>query len=369
MTPPQKSEHVLILTPGATGADGISTMTRAVTRAMRYEWHDPLREIVVWALAGTETEWQSLSWPEIPYRSAGGKKVRFATWGMQAVGHYGPETIVIVTHIHLLAVALPLLLRGARIVVFLNGIEVWRPLTALETWILRRVWRVIAISFHTATRFTAMNPAFTAREIHVCHLGIGEPDETIDDQTNRENFALIVARMAAEERYKGHDLLLELWPSIQAEIPAATLVIAGDGNDRPRLTAKADNLGLKEAVTFLGGVSDETLVALYRRCAILVMPSPHEGFGLVFLEAMRAGTACIGGVGAAAEVIEHEVTGLIVDPRQPDHVREALLLLLRDSACRQRMGAAGAVRFARYFTAKQFQQRLLALLELEGGRG
>jgi phosphatidyl-myo-inositol dimannoside synthase len=180
---------------------------------------------------------------------------------------------------------------------------------------------------------------------------------------------LIVARMAAEERYKGHDLLLELWPRIQAEIPEATLVIAGDGNDRSRLTAKAGDLGLKEAVTFLGRVSDETLLALYRRCAVFVMPSPHEGFGLVFLEAMRAGTACIGGVGATAEVIEHGVTGLIVDPRQPDRVREALLLLLRDSACRLRMGVAGAVRFARYFTAKQFQQRLLVLLELEGGRG
>jgi glycosyltransferase involved in cell wall biosynthesis len=369
MTLPQKSERALILTPGATGADGVSTMTQAVTRAMRYEWHDPLREIVVWALAGTETEWQSLAWPEILFRSADGKRVRFATWGIQAVGHYGPETIVIVIHIHLLAVALPLLLRGARIVVFLNGIEVWRPLTAFEMWILRRAWRLIAISSSTATRFTAMNPTFATREIHICHLGIGEPDEATNDQSGRENFALIVARMAAEERYKGHDLLLELWPRIQAEIPAATLVIAGDGNDRPRLTAKAGDLGLKEAVTFLGGVSDETLVALYRRCAVFVMPSPQEGFGLVFLEAMRAGTACIGGVGAAAEVIEHGVTGLIVDPRQPDHVREALLLLFRDSACRQRMGAAGARRFARYFTAKQFRQRLLALLELEGGRG
>jgi glycosyltransferase involved in cell wall biosynthesis len=369
MTLSLKSERALILTPGLTGADGISVMTRAVTRAIRYEWNDPHREIVVWALAGTETEWQSLARPEITYRSAGGKKVRFAMWGMQAVGHYGSETIVVVTHIHLLAVALPLLLCGARIVVFLNGIEVWRPLTALETWILRRAWRVIAISSYTATRFTAMNPTFAAHEIHVCHLGIGEPDKATNDQSGRENFALIVARMAAEERYKGHDLLLELWPRIQAKIPAATLVIAGDGNDRSRLTAKAEGLGLKEAVTFLGRVSDETLAELYRRCAVFVMPSSHEGFGLVFLEAMRAGTACIGGVGAAAEVIEHGVTGLIVDPRQPDHVREALLLLLRDSACRQRMGAAGVARFARYFTAKQFRQRLLALLELEGGRG
>ena len=358
-------ERAMILTPGATGTDGISTMTRAVTHAIRGKWGDPFSEITVWALAGTSDEWRTVGWPEVTYHSADRSRVRFTAWGIGATHRSRLAPIVLVMHIHLLPVALPLLLCGARIVVFLNGIEVWRSLNRLETWMLRRVWKRIAISSYTATRFTAMNPIFAAYEIHVCHLGLPKLDQASDGHIPREEFAIIVGRMAAEERYKGHDLLLELWPRIRAEIPNATLLIVGDGDDRLRLTAKVNSLGVAKHITFLGRVSDETLTDLYRRCAVFVMPSPHEGFGLVFLEAMRAGAACIGGVGAAAEVIEHGVTGFVVDPQQPENVQDAILQLLRDPERRKQMGAAGAVRFDRYFTADHFQQRLLALLDLE----
>ena len=129
--------------------------------------------------------------------------------------------------------------------------------------------------------------------------------------------ALIVARMSAAERYKGHDALLDLWPGVLARRPDARLVVAGDGDDRPRLESRARSLGLSHAVSFAGRVSDARLNELYDECRFLVMPSRDEGFGLVFLEAMRAGKPCIGARGAAEEIIEHNVTGLIVDPGNP----------------------------------------------------
>ncbi len=166
--------------------------------------------------------------------------------------------------------------------------------------------------------------------------------------------------MAAEERYKGHDVLLDLWPRVTAEVPGARLVIAGEGNDRARLEAKA--APLEDGVSFLGRVSDETLAALYRHCAFFVMPSRDEGFGLVFLEAMRAGKACIGGIGAAAEIIEDGVTGLVVDPADPEQVLKAVLRLYREPETRERMGRAGAARVAARFTEGHFSRRFLALL-------
>ena len=360
--------RVVIFTPSSTGADGISTMTREVARAVQKRLNDRIREFAVWSLVGNADLWRERGCEEILYRSAQGNKIRLAAWVIHAACRYDAETIVIVLHLHLLPVVLPLLLRGARIVVFLNGIEVWRPLNQLETWMLRRAWRRIAISSYTAARFTRINPAFATSQIDVCHLGLGEPHVTPSYHRPRENFALIVARMAAEERYKGHDLLLELWPRLRSELPNVTLLIVGDGDDRLRLMEKANSLGLARHVTFLGRVSDETLADLYQRCALFVMPSPQEGFGLVFVEAMRSGAASIGGIGAAAEVIEHGVTGMVVDPRLPDQVYDAIAQLLHDAALRQRMGAAGAVRFARHFTADHFQRRLLSVLGLEGAR-
>jgi phosphatidylinositol alpha-1,6-mannosyltransferase len=167
--------------------------------------------------------------------------------------------------------------------------------------------------------------------------------------------------MASEERYKGHDLLIDLWSRVSAEVPGARLVIAGDGDDRARLEAKAAPLG--NIVNFLGRVPDETLVTLYRQCVFFVMPSRDEGFGLVFLEAMRAGKACIGAVGAAAEIIEDGVTGLVVDPGDPEEVFKAVVRLFREPDTRECMGQAGASRVAAQFTEAHFRRRFLGLLE------
>ena len=75
------------------------------------------------------------------------------------------------------------------------------------------------------------------------------------------------------------------------------------------------------------------------------MPSRDEGFGLVFLEAMRAGKACIGGTGAAAEIIEHGVTGFVVDPARHGDVEVAVQLLYDDPGMCARYGGGARERF------------------------
>jgi phosphatidylinositol alpha-1,6-mannosyltransferase len=167
--------------------------------------------------------------------------------------------------------------------------------------------------------------------------------------------------MAAGERYKGHDLLITIWPRVAAEVPGARLMVVGDGDDRARLEARA--APLEGRVSFIGRVSDEALTALYQQCAFFVMPSRDEGFGLVFLEAMRAGKACIGSVGAAAEIIEDGVTGLVVDPGDPEQLLKAILRLFREPDARGRMGQAGAARVTAQFTEAHFKRRLLGLLQ------
>jgi len=116
------------------------------------------------------------------------------------------------------------------------------------------------------------------------------------------------------------------------------------------------------AVRFEGRVTDAALLDLYRDCAFFVMPSRDEGFGLVFLEAMRAGRACIGAPGSAAEIIEDGVTGLIVDPGDPEQVLKALVRLFQDRELSDRMGQAGWRRWARAFTEVAFRERFLACL-------
>ena len=151
---------------------------------------------------------------------------------------------------------------------------------------------LVANSEHTARRFRAANPALARRPISVCHLGVGAAGAPRSGAGGARGvagpFALIVGRLAGSERYKGHDLLIDLWPRIRAEVPDAHLVVAGDGDDRARLEApggRARQLGCGSS----GACRTRRSRDLYRESAFFVMPSREEGFGLVFLEAMRAG--------------------------------------------------------------------------------
>jgi glycosyltransferase involved in cell wall biosynthesis len=139
--------------------------------------------------------------------------------------------------------------------------------------------------------------------------------------------------------------------------------VAGDGTDRRRLERRAASLGLSHAVTFVGRVGEDELAALYEQCRFLVMPSRDEGFGLVFLEAMRSGKACVGANGAAEEIIRHGVTGLIVEPGERDDLAAAVFTLFDEPGTCRRFGDAGRERFLSTFTDTCFQARFARVLE------
>jgi phosphatidylinositol alpha-1,6-mannosyltransferase len=168
--------------------------------------------------------------------------------------------------------------------------------------------------------------------------------------------------MDSRERYKGHDTLIELWPSVRRAIPDAQLIVVGDGDDAARLRRKAADTS--DAITFLGRVDESTLAALYRDATVFVMPSPDEGFGLVFLEAMRASTPCIAAFGAAEEIITDGHNGLIVDAEDDDELLAAIVHLFADRQARMRMGAAAARVVNAQFDEAALKRRVCVALEL-----
>jgi phosphatidylinositol alpha-1,6-mannosyltransferase len=241
----------------------------------------------------------------------------------------------------------------ARYLVYLYGIECWRPLGVSRARALHGAAVRLACSSYTVRRMRASNPQ--SPEITPLALAIaGEPptghaDGGLLDSVG-SGFLLIVGRMASGERYKGHDELFEALQRLAPAMPDLRLVVTGDGDDRLRLEARAAELGIADRVRFTGFVDEATLAALYDRCSALVMPSSGEGFGLVYLEAMRAGRPCI----ARA--------GLLVEPGV-DSLTSALALLLLDDAARESMGAAGRRRFDDEFRVETFTERLRPFLD------
>lgn len=352
--------RAIIITPRADGADGISAVTRLYAQALSAQIGRGIRSLEIWAL---DADPRPVRMADVPVfvRCADGRRGRFAAYGLTP--RVDKQTLVIVQHAHMLPVALPLAWRGARVVLLLHGVEAWKPLRLFERAGCRAAWKIVAVSAHTAARFRAANPAFADSKVEVCHSAI-PPLPAAASAGMSAPYALIVGRMASRERYKGHDDVLDVWPRVARAVPGAKLVIVGDGNDRPRLAEKAAGLGLNGDVRFEGVVGAERLAALYRDASVFVMPSPHEGFGLVYVEAMSAGVPCIVATGAAEEIVEHGATGMVVPPGDAAALEQAIVRLLSSRDERNRMGAAAAETVRRRFSAAAFAGRVYDLLDL-----
>lgn len=250
--------------------------------------------------------------------------------------------------------------------VALHGIEVWQRLAWDRRRVLARATVRLAFSRYTVERARPFLPSRgdVPSILPIIPLALEErrPEGAVDagliSRLDR-GFLLIVGRMSMTERYKGHDQLLEAMTTL----PAVRLVVAGDGDDRQRLEEKAAALGLGDRTFFTGFLSEATLAELYRRCAAFVMPSRGEGFGLVYLEAMRAAKPVLAARGGAAEeIVVNEKTGLLVDPEDREALRDALDRLVSHPGEARRLGEAGRERWRGEFGAERFRERMMPVL-------
>jgi phosphatidylinositol alpha-1,6-mannosyltransferase len=249
----------------------------------------------------------------------------------------------------------------ASYLLYLYGIECWRPLRGIRRRALTGATVRLCCSGHTLAELRRSNPGLPEAAVVPLALPPPAPAGALDEAMVAragEGFLLIVGRMAPGERYKGHEALLGALSRLAADHPGIRLVVTGGGEDRPRLEAVAAGLGVGERVLFTGFVSAATLDRLYARCVAFVMPSAGEGFGLVYLEAMRAGKPCVAlAGGAAAEIVLDGVTGSLVEPGV-EPLTAALAELLAEPRRARAMGSAGRARWEREFGAEAFAARL-----------
>jgi len=269
-----------------------------------------------------------------------------------------------VWHSHLLRLAPFIASSSRRIVVFLHGIEAWRKQDRLSARLMRRTDLFLSNSEYTWHRFLASNPEFADRPHRTVNLGLGEPAQHVLPPACPPS-AVMIGRLRKEEDYKGHREMVALWPRVCAVIPDAQLHIVGDGDLRPDLERMVRDAGMEDHTHFHGSVPD------WRKCELLVqsramfLPSRAEGFGLVYLEAMRLGRpSLVSHCDAGREVINPPEAGLAVDIGDREQTLDGMVRLLTAGPDWDAMSVRACRRFGRLFTAEAFRERLqLALLE------
>ena len=196
----------------------------------------------------------------------------------------------------------------------------------------------IAISRGLA-RYLEEVEGFDGESFEIVHYGI-EPDGDPPPYAGELPRLLCVGRLIP---IKGHIVLLRAFADAKKELPELQLDIAGRGPLEPALHALARELGVGEAVRFLGHVTP--IQGAIEQASVVVVPSMGEGFGMVALEAMeRARPVIAASIGGLGEIVRDGETGVLVPAGEAEPLGAAIVRVAGDPALARRMGEAGRQR-------------------------
>jgi glycosyltransferase involved in cell wall biosynthesis len=215
----------------------------------------------------------------------------------------------------------------------------------------------IAISRGLA-RYLEDVEGFDGESFEIVHYGI-EPNGEPRAYGAASPRLLCVGRLIP---IKGHIVLLRAFAEARRQLPTLELDVAGRGPLEPALRALARELGVADAVHFLGYVNP--IQRAIEKAAIVVVPSMGEGFGMVALEAMeRERPVIAAAVGGLGELVRDGETGVLVQPAEPDPLRDAIVRVASDPGLASRMGEAGRRRALSRFLQSFCTERTELLYE------
>ena len=220
----------------------------------------------------------------------------------------------------------------------------WDPL--IDRSATRAADSVVAIS--NAVKDVLVNlEGVPPGRVRVIHNGSDVPD-ILHDPRPRGGAADLIA-VGSLHPWKGHDYLIRAMALVRQAIPGVHLRILGEGSERPVLERLVEQLELGGVVELPGFVGD--VLGALASSDLMVQPSLEEGFGISILEAMSQQLATVASrVGGIPEIVEDQVTGLLVPPGDEEALASAIVGLLNDPSRRRAMGLAGRRRLEQHFT-------------------
>lgn len=225
-----------------------------------------------------------------------------------------------------------------------------RHLRALASRVYRRASLVLSISRYTsglAAEFGIAQDKIVTLAHAIDTRAFGLDAAQIERLRRRWELTgkKVILTLARVTPRKGQDMVIRSLPAILNRIENVVYVVAGEGEDTDRLRRMANGLGIGDHVLFVGRVQDAEKAAFYGLCDVYALISRREGtlvegLGLTLLEAGACAKPVVAGRhGGVSEVVEPDVTGLLVNPRDVNGVADALVRVLSDAALASRLGA------------------------------
>ena len=227
-------------------------------------------------------------------------------------------------------------LRGKAVLVNYRGGEADDFFTRAFAWVeptLRQV-NIIIVPSHFLEKIFAKRDFITHIVPNIVDLS-----RFILNHSHTQNLSaphIVVARNL--EPLYDNTTALKAFRIVRKSIPDARLTIAGSGPERAKLEAMAKELDVDDAVVFAGQIDNERMPILYREADIALNPSLADNMPISILEALASGVPVVStDVGGIPFLVEEGKTALLVPPRDPERMAEAILRILNDESLRECM--------------------------------
>jgi phosphatidyl-myo-inositol dimannoside synthase len=300
------------------------------------------------------------------FRHCSGSKFAFIRESLIAVSA-NRGGFAVVGHLGLAPIALLLrqagLIRGYMLI--LHGMEAWERVSWLKRKAASHADAIVATTRFTGLEFARAN-GLPEERLRVIALALAEHETLpVESAKSTNNFVLLaVSRLSTPDQYKGIDTVIQAVSLLSLGGMPVALRIVGSGDDQLRLRRIAHELGVEDRVEFLGSVEQHDLARQYAECDIFTLPSAKEGFGIVFLEAMRHAKPCLGARhGGIPEVIDDGVDGYLVDYGNAAQVADRIRELWKDPERTRAMGLAAQRKIAGRYCFRHMQHEWFHLLD------
>ena len=202
--------------------------------------------------------------------------------------------------------------------------------------------------------------ATSSSNIIVIPNGINlEHYDNFDFKKDYQNYVLFIGRLVY---YKNLDVLISSFKDVVKKVPNAKLIVVGNGPMRDKWEKMVLDLRLDQNIEFTGYIPHEKKIELLSKCSSLLLPSVHEGFGLVLLEAFAMyKPVLVANMKPYDEIVDDGVDGFMIPAYEPDKWCEKIVFLLSNKTICQNMGNKGRVKLENKFNINRVIDKVESL--------
>ncbi|QEC77934.1 glycosyltransferase family 4 protein [Mucilaginibacter ginsenosidivorax] len=309
---------------------GIQKMTRTLGHSLYQLSQNINWNFELWSAYDKPDDLMPQYLPASAFKGFGVNRVGFV---LKAISRSVKPDIIILSHINLAVIGLFIKLVNpkCKVWVIAHGIEVWRPLSLVKEYLLKRCDKVVCVSNFTRGQMIVrhnLNPA-------ICDVLNNAIDPFMKLPANFQKPKYLLARyklnptqpviftltrLASTEQYKGYEHVIRAVSKIKSSYPDIKYILAGkyDNEEEDRINKLIVQHDVASQVILTGFIEEPELSDHFLLADMFVLPSKKEGFGIVFIEALACGLPVIcGNADGSIDAIRNGELGKAINTDDP----------------------------------------------------